>query len=205
MILQDAENRRAKQYWLACQNLLESIIHGQKAGNTMDTRRKPLEQELSVIKEACDKDEFVQAVMGFFTPDTLKKGVYTEQDLKNRFDRVYTLAKRTAKIDDNGGGIAAYISSYIQSFFMLDLPRRFTPEDKIDVNTADTYEIIAHANYFVHEGDFDNAVRVLQLLRGEPGRLARDWIRDTQEHLAARYLGELLVAHAAVTSIRSIY
>uniref|UniRef100_A0AC34Q0J9 MICOS complex subunit MIC60 n=1 Tax=Panagrolaimus sp. JU765 TaxID=591449 RepID=A0AC34Q0J9_9BILA len=201
----DAENRRAKQYWLACQNLLESIVHGQKAGTDIDSRRKPLEKELTIIKEACDKDEFVQTIMGFFNQDTLQKGVYTEQDLKNRFNKIYTLAKRTAKIDDNGGGIGAYISSYIQSLFMLDLPRRFSPEDKIDVKNADTYEIIAHAKYFVNEGDFDSAVRVCQLLHGEPRRLASDWIRDTQEHLATRYLAELLVAHASVTSIRSIY
>uniref|UniRef100_A0A7E5A1C7 MICOS complex subunit MIC60 n=1 Tax=Panagrellus redivivus TaxID=6233 RepID=A0A7E5A1C7_PANRE len=201
----DAENRRAKQYWLACQNLVESIIHGQKAGADLEARRKPLDKELNVIKQACEKDEFVQNVISFFPKVTLNKGVYTEQDLKNRFQKVYSVAKHTAKIDDNGGGIVAYVSSYIQSLFMLDLPRRYSADDKIDINNIDTYEIISRAKYFVNEGDFDNAVRVLQLLRGEPGRLARDWVRDTQEHLATRFLAELLVSHAAVSSIRSVY
>lgn len=201
----DAENRRAKQYWIACQNLLESIVYGQKSGVDIDSRRKPLKQELGIIKEACDKDEFVQSIMNSFSKNTLEKGVYTEQDLKNRFSKVYTLAKRTAKIDDNGGGIVAYASSYIQSLFMLDLPKRYAAEDKIDVKNADTYEVITHAKYFVNNGDFDSAVRVLQLLRGEPGRLARDWIKDTQEYLATKFLAELLVSHAAVTSIRSTY
>lgn len=68
--------------------MVQSIVHGQKAGMNMDARRKPLNQELDFIKQACDKDEFVQTLMNFFSPDTLSKGVYTEQDLKNRFDTV---------------------------------------------------------------------------------------------------------------------
>lgn len=115
------------------------------------------------------------------------------------------MSKRTAKVDENGGGVMAYVSSYIQSMFMLDLPRRFSPDDKIDLNHTDNYEIIARAKYFVEQNDFDNAVRIMQLLNGEPARIARDWIRDTREHLASRFLAELLVAHAAVTSIRSTY
>lgn len=99
----------------------------------------------------------------------------------------------------------AYFSSYIQSLFMLDLPHRFSADDKIDLNHLDTYEIIARAKYFMERNDFDNAVRIMQLLHGEPSRIARDWIRDTKEHLATRFLAELLVAHAAVTSIRSTY
>lgn len=99
----------------------------------------------------------------------------------------------------------AYLSSYIQSLFMLELPRRFTSDDKIDLNQLDNYEIIARAKYFVEQNDFDNAVRLMQLLHGEPSRIARDWIRDTKEHLTSRFLAELLVAHAAVTSIRSTY
>uniref|UniRef100_A0AC34GXD7 MICOS complex subunit MIC60 n=1 Tax=Panagrolaimus sp. ES5 TaxID=591445 RepID=A0AC34GXD7_9BILA len=201
----DAENRRAKQYWLACQNLVQSIIHGQKAGMDMDARRKPLDKELEVIQQACEKDEFVQNIMTFFAPDTLSKGVYSEQDLRNRFATVYSLAKRTAKVDENGGGVMAYLSSYIQSMFMLELPRRFSPDDKIDLNHMDNYEIISRAKYFVEQNDFDNAVRIMQLLHGEPARIARDWICDTKEHLASRFLAELLVSHAAVTSIRSTY
>lgn len=88
---------------------------------------------------------------------------------------------------------------------MLELPRRFSADEKIDVNSADNYELLSRSKYFVDNGDYDNAIRVAQLLRGEPGRIARDWIADTRTYLETRWLAELLVAHAAVTSIRSIY
>ncbi|KAH7693317.1 CBN-IMMT-1 protein, partial [Aphelenchoides avenae] len=204
-VAQDAENRRAKQYWIACQNLVESIVHGSKAGTTIDSRRKPLAKELAVIKEACENDSFVQAIIGIFPKTSLETGPYTEQDLKNRFNQVYKLGRRTAKIDDNGGSLWKYVSSYLQSFFMIELPRRFSAEEKIDVNSVDNYELLSRAKYFVENGDYDNAIRVVHLLRGEPARVARDWIADTRTYLETRWLADLLVAHAAVTSIRSIY
>ncbi|KAI6188268.1 MICOS complex subunit MIC60 [Aphelenchoides besseyi] len=202
----DVENRRSKQYWLACQNLIQSIIHGQKAGTNYEERRKSLEEELSVIEKACENDQFVKTLVHSFSDTALKKGVYTEQDLKSRFQKVYTLSRRTASVDDNGGSLGKYISSWIQSWFVIELPRVFSPEDKIDpASFADNREIIARARYFVEEGDLISAIRVAQLLKGEPARIAQDWIKDTRAHLEARFLAHLLLAHSVASSIRSIY
>ncbi|KAI6240190.1 Mitochondrial inner membrane protein Mitofilin domain containing protein [Aphelenchoides fujianensis] len=201
----DVENRRSKQYWLACQNLIQSIIHGQKAGANYDQRRKALEEELSVIGKACENDPFVKTLIQSFSETALKKGVYTEQDLKNRFHKVYALARRTAAVDDNGGSLSKYVSSWIQSWFVIELPRVFTPEDTLDPQRLDNREVIARTRYFVEEGDLISAVRVAQLLQGEPARIAKDWIKDTRSHLEARFLAHLLLAHSVATSIRSIY
>ena len=46
-ILQDMENRSSKQYWLACQNLIQSIIHGNKGGLDYAQRQKALEPEVT--------------------------------------------------------------------------------------------------------------------------------------------------------------
>ncbi|TKR77347.1 hypothetical protein L596_018342 [Steinernema carpocapsae] len=201
----DAENRKSKQYWLACQNLMESIVYGQKAGGDMDARRKPLAKEAAVIREACGKDAFVDQLLGLFPANSLSRGVYTEQDLKNRFDKVYKMSHRTARIDENGGSIMKYFSSYVQSLLTLDLPRRFSPEDKLDTEVLDTYEILARARYFVDNNDLMSAARMMQLLNGEPSRISKDWVADVRTHLETRFIAELLVAHAAVTSIRSTY
>lgn len=48
---QDAENRRSKQFWIACHNLIDTIVHGRKAGGTMDERRAPLGENLKVLEE----------------------------------------------------------------------------------------------------------------------------------------------------------
>ncbi|VDP30866.1 unnamed protein product, partial [Heligmosomoides polygyrus] len=47
----DSENRRAKQFWIACHNLMESIKHGNKSGDDMEGRRLPLNDSLSLLKQ----------------------------------------------------------------------------------------------------------------------------------------------------------
>ncbi|KJH43980.1 hypothetical protein DICVIV_09998 [Dictyocaulus viviparus] len=47
----DSENRRAKQFWIACHNLIESIKYGNKAGDDLEKRRFPLEKSLSLLKQ----------------------------------------------------------------------------------------------------------------------------------------------------------
>ncbi|CAD5222210.1 unnamed protein product [Bursaphelenchus xylophilus] len=201
----DAENRRSKQFWLACQNLHESIAFGQKSGETVDARRKPLEKELSVIGKACENDEFVKTLITIFPSESLQKGVYTEADLKLRFKQVYKIGFRLASIDENGGSLAKYISSWIQSLFIVDFPRRFSPEDPLDLKTLDNREVLARVNFFVQQNDLLSAVRVAQLLEGPAARVAQDWIQDTRQHLEVKFLADLLLSHAAVSSIRSVY
>ncbi len=44
----DLENRKAKQLWLACQNLQRAIVHGRE-GLSVEDRRKPLANEVLVF------------------------------------------------------------------------------------------------------------------------------------------------------------
>ncbi|CAD5216949.1 unnamed protein product [Bursaphelenchus okinawaensis] len=201
----DAENRKAKQFWLACQNLHESIEFGQKAGETVEQRRKPLEKELAVIGKACENDEFVKTLLTTFPTASLKTGVYTEADLKLRFKQVYKIGFRVATVDVNGGSLSKYLSSWIQSLFIVDFPRRFSPEDPLDLKTLDNRELLVRVKYFVEKNDFLTAIKVAQLLDGPAAGIARDWIKDTRQHLEVKFLADLLLSHAAVSSIRSVY
>lgn len=82
---------------------------------------------------------------------------------------------------------------------------RCTLQGKFDPMTLDSYEILSRAKSFVVEGDLNSAVRVLQLLTGPARFIARDWINDARAHLEARFIAELLVAHAAVNNYSSFY
>ncbi|PIC16386.1 hypothetical protein B9Z55_023010 [Caenorhabditis nigoni] len=201
----DNENRRAKQFWIACHNLIDTLKHGNKAGNNIDERRLPLNESLNLLKEVNPEDEFVNAIIGSFPKQATTVGTYTEQDLKNRFEQLYKVGRKTAAIDENGGGLGAYFWSYVKSIFLVDMPRQYSELDAIDVNNADNYEILSRAKQYVHNGDLDKAIRVVQLLKGQPAHLAHDWVLDTRAYLESRLLAQLLVAHAAVSSIRSTY
>ncbi|CAB3400477.1 unnamed protein product [Caenorhabditis bovis] len=200
----DNENRRAKQFWIACHNLIDYIKHGNKAGNTIDDRRLPLTESLKLLKEVNPEDEFVKTIIDAFPKQSTTEGTYTEQDLKNRFNKLYKVGRRTALIDDNGGGLGAYFWSYVKSILLIDLPKKYE-NDLVNISNIDNIEILALARHYVEINDLDKAVRVVQLLNGEPARLARDWVIDTRAYLESRLLAELLVAHAAVSSIRSTY
>uniref|UniRef100_A0A158QYN2 MICOS complex subunit MIC60 n=1 Tax=Nippostrongylus brasiliensis TaxID=27835 RepID=A0A158QYN2_NIPBR len=201
----DAENRRAKQFWIACHSLIDSIKHGNKAGEDMEKRRFPLEESLSLLRQCETGDAFVDELITAFPEVSKKLGVYTEEDLKSRFKKVYKLGRRTAAIDQNGGTLTGYLWSYMRSLLLFDFPRRFTDDDVIDPQCVDNLEVLARAKWFVDHNDFDGAIRVSQLLRGEPALAIRDWVADVRTYLEARLLAQLLVAHAAVSSIRSTY
>ncbi|GMR60746.1 hypothetical protein PMAYCL1PPCAC_30941, partial [Pristionchus mayeri] len=201
----DAENRRSKQFWIACHNLIQSIIHGERAGQDMEKRRLPLREQLEILKQVNGEDSFVDSVVSIIPSQSKEAGCYTHQDLKNRFDKLYSVGRRTAQIDDNGGTLLGYAWSSVRSLFLVDLPRRFSPEDKIDAVTIDNLEVLARAKYFVDRDDLEKALKMVNLLKGEPAQLAQDWVRDTFAHLETKFLAEILVAHAAVQSIRSTY
>ncbi|KJH43981.1 hypothetical protein DICVIV_09999 [Dictyocaulus viviparus] len=65
--------------------------------------------------------------------------------------------------------------------------------------------ILSRAKWYVDRNDLISAIRIAQLLRGEPARVVRDWLVDTRSYLETLLLAQLLMAHAAVSSIRSTY
>ncbi|VDK82442.1 unnamed protein product [Litomosoides sigmodontis] len=203
--LQDIENRRAKQMWITSHNLIDSVINGQRSGADDNGRRKPLAAELQMIREADTNDEFVACLVSALPDQTIYNGVYTEEDLKTRFNKLYKTCRRVAKMDENNVGVFQYALSYLQSALSFDPPGKFPKLGKFDPMTLDSYEILSRAKSFVVEGDLNSAVRVLQLLTGPARFVARDWINDARAHLEARFIAELLVAHAAVNSYSSFY
>lgn len=87
------------------------------------------------------EDEFVNAIIDSFPKQATTVGTYTEQDLKNRFEQLYKIGRKTASIDENGGTLGAYFWSYVKSLFLVDMPQQYGNLDAIDVNNTDNYEV----------------------------------------------------------------
>lgn len=199
---QDLENRRSKIFWSVCQNLLDSLIGRDKSQHFTQLN------EIKLINNLGELDDFVQIICNCF-PEEIKDElncVQTEESLKKRFEKVYKLARRTAQIGENGGSPFEYFLSWLQSLFVLQIATaKYSTKDKIDINKYEPYELLNRIKYFVKNGDLKNAVRLANLLKGESAKTFEDWIHDTQLHLEARFLAELLLSHAQVTSIRTTY
>lgn len=121
--LQDTENRRAKELWLVCQNLIESIVHGRKDAANDELRRAPLSTQLNIIRAHCTDDNVVQRLYDTFDNDALERGVYTEIDLRARFERVAKLCRRCALLEDEDKAAQAtpltYLMSMVQSALLF--------------------------------------------------------------------------------------
>uniref|UniRef100_A0A1I8BZR8 MICOS complex subunit MIC60 n=1 Tax=Meloidogyne hapla TaxID=6305 RepID=A0A1I8BZR8_MELHA len=190
-------NKFAKQIELALKRLngIENALNSRTA-------------QIKLINNLGELDDFVQIICNCF-PEEIKDElncVQTEESLKKRFEKVYKLARRTAQIGENGGSPFEYFLSWLQSLFVLQIATaKYSTKDKIDINKYEPYELLNRIKYFVKNGDLKNAVRLANLLKGESAKTFEDWIHDTQLHLEARFLAELLLSHAQVTSIRTTY
>jgi len=207
-IAQDFENRRAKLYWASCQQIVDAIVHGNRAAETMEKRRKPLVELDFVDTFVGSEDAFVHTLVSQFPEEARREGVYTEEDLKRRFSKAYPLARRLAAVNTDGVGLVTpfrILLSYLQQIFTMDLGggASIALPDDLETLAKDPYDVLGRLRRFVADGDLEKALRLSVLLRGEPARILSDWVRDTQRHREARLLADFIVLHASSTAIRT--
>ncbi|CAI4222921.1 unnamed protein product [Auanema sp. JU1783] len=204
-VVQDAENRRSKQVWLAVQNLVDSITYGKRSSCCVEGRRLPLQEQLDHIVKHSTNDEFMNVLVNSISQESKVKGEYTTEDLKNRIEKAIRVSHRVAAVDENGGGLAAHVMSYIRSIFWLRLPVKYSDNDKFDPVAESNESLLDRAAYYARHGHLLEAVKVLQYVRGPAQAIAHDVVRDTRRHEETLLVARLMLAHAAVTSMRSTY
>ena len=126
--MQDAANRRAKQLWLACQNVLTAVVEGRSG---VDGDRAPLANQLIAIREAAGDDPVVASLFNAFPDEALAKGVYADAALKKRFDKVTAfycsaqatqvlrVCRRVALVNDADNSMSAFAVSFLQSLLVM--------------------------------------------------------------------------------------
>jgi len=199
----DAASVHAQKLWLACVALNDSVQQGNTEAANLDESMKPLKSEISTIKSMAGENEFVGAIVSGIPATAVERGVYTEQGLRDRFNRVETVARRVGSIGSEGGSLIRYGLSYLQSLLLVDTMQRTpTPtEEPIDVSELSTSDILNLARFSLERGDTIRAVQYMNLLDGEPKRVASDWISEARLHLEARQASQALLAHAAAVGL----
>jgi MICOS complex subunit MIC60 len=69
-----------------------------------------------------------------------------------------------------------------------------------NLNLKDTFVVLDYAQHYIEEGNIENGLRLMQQLKGEPLRIANDWINDTILLLELKQATNLLISY-----ISSIY
>ncbi|CAO4381405.1 unnamed protein product [Caenorhabditis nigoni] len=199
----DIENRKSKQMWLATQNLKEIVVFDNRASCCMEERRAPLgDQMKTLLSCGGNTDEFVKTVDSAMAKTSKIRGEYTEEDLNTRFNKVCRIGRRVAYVHD-GSGALGHLYSWLKASLTFKLP--IGTNDTVTPSAENNFSLLTRAEALWKAGKKADAVRVLQMTDGATRRVASDFIQDARRHQEALLLSRLLLAHAALTSIRSTY
>nr|Q3KR86.1 RecName: Full=MICOS complex subunit Mic60; AltName: Full=Mitochondrial inner membrane protein; AltName: Full=Mitofilin; Flags: Precursor [Rattus norvegicus]AAI05842.1 Inner membrane protein, mitochondrial [Rattus norvegicus] len=91
----EEEARKAHQLWLS----VEALKYSMKTSSA-EMPTIPLGSAVEAIRVSCSDNEFTQALTAAIPPESLTRGVYSEETLRARFYAVQKLAGRVAMIDE---------------------------------------------------------------------------------------------------------
>ena len=197
--------QEAQTLWLACVALNGALREGNPDAETWEKQLRPLAPEVKAIEEASRNHPFVKAVLFAIPDEALTKGVWTEDNLRERFWKVRRVAKRVAMVDETGGSLFRYFLSYLQSFLIYNSVYLKSETDEMEPNELDTFQLLNHANYWLQKGDLEQCLKFMNQLRGESRNVAADWIEATRLHLEAKQATHTLMAFASARGLGTIF
>lgn len=157
---------------------------------------------IEAIRSSAPNNEFVKTVLAALNPLAVQRGIWTEPDLKERYIKLKSVCRKVALIDDRGGSLLKYFVSYLQSFFIFNATTNDEINKDLSLNPSqmNAFSLLDYAERYIEQGDFEMAIKLLQQLKGEPKRLAKDWINEALLLLEVKQACSLLNAY-----ISSVY
>ncbi|XP_062574094.1 MICOS complex subunit Mic60-like isoform X3 [Saccostrea cucullata] len=198
--------REAQDLWLASLALNGSIRRGKEEELEWEARLKPLGNEIVAVYDAAGNHPFVNVIVSTIPEKAYVRGVWTEDTLRERFEKVSSVCKKVAAIDECGGTLYKYFISYLQSAFIsfksYDIKGL---NDQVDIASMDNFEILANANFWMERGDFETAVRFMNQLQGEAKKVASDWLKEAKLLLETRQAAIALTAFASASGLGTVF
>ncbi|XP_066147249.1 MICOS complex subunit Mic60 isoform X2 [Euwallacea fornicatus] len=201
----DASSKQAQVLWSACQSLLRAIKAG-CPGIPWKDQIRPLEPEINaVVRAAAPNDELVSVVIGGIPKEARERGVFPEDALRERFLKVEKVALTVDLIPAEGAALPIHVLSYLQSMLLIKspspIPQSELNDEKVCFGYLKTNEILQRARYWLDRGDFAQALKYMNLLKGAPRCVARQWMNETRIFLETQQAANTLMAHAASSGL----
>ena len=190
----------ARELWVACRTLL-SVIKDGPSSPAARGRPTPIGAELSAVRDTGSEHPIVHVALSTVSRRAFNRGVYTPDALRDRFSRVRRVARRVAMIDESNGTMARYALSCVQSLFVF---RSAPAVDADDVSELSVFALLDNAADCLKYGDIEQAVRYVNQLRGEPRRVAAEWLDEARILLETRQAAELILAFASANGLGSL-
>jgi mitofilin len=200
------ETKRQQSMRAACDTLHAAL---KTANASVDPdERFSLQREVEGLRSATRDDPFVLVVLDSLPARAVSPaGIQGEGGLRERFAKVKRMCRRVALVPERGGGMGTYTLSYLQSVLIVSWRfvgrvARSEDEDK-DTDKLDTFDVLERADACLRRGDVDLAVRYVNLLRGAPRSVARDWLDDARSYLETLQAVQLVSEYMAALNITS--
>ncbi|CAH8588019.1 unnamed protein product [Schistosoma haematobium] len=124
--------KEAQSLWLSCEALacrLHSVSpsmkshHETKSDSVLLSQTGSLKDFVNSIREcaASGNYPFVNIILDSLSSDIVENGVWTENGLKKRFEKVYNVCRNVALIDETSGSLWEYALSWLQSILIVDV------------------------------------------------------------------------------------
>ncbi|KAG3267942.1 MICOS complex subunit MIC60 isoform X4 [Ictidomys tridecemlineatus] len=191
----EEEARKAHQLWLS----VEALKYSMKTSSA-DTPTVPLGAAVEAIRANCSDSEFAQALTAAIPPESLTRGVYSEETLRARFYTVQKQARRVAMIDETRNSLYQYFLSYLQSLLLFP-PQQLKPPAELYPEDMSTFKLLSYASYCIEHGDLELAAKFVNQLKGESRRVAQDWLKEARMTLETKQIVEILTAYASAVGI----
>ena len=200
----ELQANNARKLWLAVQNLNELLTKSvaEETTDGVNFHLVDIKSSVEKIRSSAPDNQFIQLMAGSIPSAALEAGIWSEPDLKERFHKLHETCRRVALIDERGGSLLKYALSYVQSFFILRTsidtsaaPLATDDSTTLAVDKLNTFSILDYAQFYIENGNFESALRLMQQLKGEPRRLAKDWINDALLLVEIKQASSLLNAY----------
>ncbi|XP_038174646.1 MICOS complex subunit MIC60 isoform X11 [Arvicola amphibius] len=191
----EEEARKAHQLWLS----VEALKYSMKTSSA-ETPTVPLGSAVEAIRVNCSDNEFTQALTAAIPPESLTRGVYSEETLRARFYAVQKQARRVAMIDETRNSLYQYFLSYLQSLLLFP-PKQLKPPAELYPEDINTFKLLSYASYCIEHGDLELAAKFVNQLKGESRRVAQDWLKEARMTLETKQIVEILTAYASAVGI----
>lgn len=191
----EEEARKAHQLWLS----VEALKYSMKTSSA-EMPSIPLGSAVEAIRVNCSDNEFTQALTAAIPPESLTRGVYSEETLRVRFYAVQKLAGRVAMIDETKNSLYQYFLSYLQSLLLFP-PKQLKPPAELYPEDINTFKLLSYASYCIEHGDLELAAKFVNQLKGESRRVAQDWLKEARMTLETKQIVEILTAYASAVGI----
>lgn len=189
-VVAEEEARRAHQLWLSVEAL--SFVLRSADG---DSPTAPLAGGAQVVRDNCDHNEFAAALAAALPEEALRRGVYSEEALRARFNSLRALVRRVALVDQTHHSLYHYFLSYVQAALLREAPQA-APPAQLRPQDLDPFRLLSYASFCLEHGDLELAAKLVNQLRGEARRVADDWLTEARLTLETRQAVALLAAHA---------